>query len=125
MAPLITALVETVADTARRRAAASPGGRLYPPLGLVIDEAGQIAPLPSLPNLLADGGQGIVTFAILQSLAQEAGRWGEHGATPTGCPPGNEVSSAYVYTCVRRERAYPATAGHPPPPWRRHRTPHR
>jgi type IV secretion system protein VirD4 len=85
MAPLITALVETIADTARQRAAASPGGRLYPPLVLFIDEAAQIAPLPSLPSLpslLADGGgQGIVTLVILQSLGQARERWGEHGAT--------------------------------------------
>jgi type IV secretion system protein VirD4 len=82
MAPLITALVETIADTARRRAATSPGGRRHPPLGLFIDEAAQIGPLPSLPSLLADGGgQGIVTFVILQSLGQAQERWGEHDAT--------------------------------------------
>jgi len=82
MAPLITALVETIADTARRHAASSPGGRLSQPLGLFIDEAAQIAPLPTLPSLLADGGgQGIVTFVILQSLGQARERWGEHGAT--------------------------------------------
>jgi type IV secretory pathway TraG/TraD family ATPase VirD4 len=82
MAPLIAALVETIADTARRAAARAPGGRLSPPLGLLIDEAAQIAPLPSLPSLLADGGgQGIVTVVVLQSLGQARERWGEHGAT--------------------------------------------
>ena len=82
MAPLVAALVETIADTARRTAARAPGGRLTPPLGLLIDEAAQIAPLPSLPSLLADGGgQGIVTVVVLQSLGQARERWGEHGAT--------------------------------------------
>jgi len=82
MAPLVAALVETVADVARRRAARSRGGRLSPPLGLFIDEAAQIAPLPTLPSLLADGGgQGITTVVVLQSLGQARERWGDDGAT--------------------------------------------
>jgi hypothetical protein len=80
MAPLITALVESIADTARRRAAASPGGRLYPPLGLFIDRGGadRSAAFAAQPP---GRGQGIVTFVILQSLGQARERWGEHGAT--------------------------------------------
>ena len=78
IAPLIAALVQAVIDTARRRAAASPGGRLDPPLALVLDEAANIAPLPDLPILLSDGGgTGVTTVVVLQSLAQARGRWGE------------------------------------------------
>jgi len=81
LAPLITALVEDLTDTARQLAARSPGCRLDPPLLLLLDEAANIAPLPSLPSLLADGGgSGITTVAVLQSLAQARARWGPAGA---------------------------------------------
>ena len=77
VAPLLTALLEDLLDTARQRAAGQPGGRLDPPLLLLLDEAANIAPIPSLPNLLADdGGAGITTVAMLQSLAQARARWG-------------------------------------------------
>lgn len=78
VAPLITALIEDLVEGARRSAAHSPGGRLDPPLLLILDEAANIAPLPSLPSLLADGGGiGIPTIAVLQSLAQARARWGD------------------------------------------------
>ena len=81
VAPLVTALVEDLVDAARRQAAASPGGRLEPPLTLLLDEAANIAPIPSLPNLLADGGgSGVTTVCVLQSLAQARARWGQPGA---------------------------------------------
>ena len=81
VAPLITALLEDLLGVARRTAAHSPGGRLDPPLLLLLDEAANIAPIPSLPNLLADGGgTGITTVAVLQSLAQARHRWGQPGA---------------------------------------------
>jgi len=81
VAPLITALVEDVVEAARRRAARAPGGRLDPPLTLMLDEAANIAPLPSLPSLLSDGGgTGLTTLAVLQSLAQARARWGEEQA---------------------------------------------
>jgi type IV secretion system protein VirD4 len=81
VAPLITALLEDLLDTARTLAAAAPHGRLDPSLLLLLDEAANIAPIPSLPNLLADGGgAGITTVAVLQSLAQARARWGDAGA---------------------------------------------
>jgi type IV secretory pathway TraG/TraD family ATPase VirD4 len=81
VAPLITALLEDLLDTARTLAAGQPGGRLDPPLLLLLDEAANIAPIPSLPNLLSDGGgTGITTVTVLQSLAQARARWGEAGA---------------------------------------------
>jgi len=78
---LITALVEDLLDTSRARAASGPAGRLDPPLLLLLDEAANIAPIQTLPNLLADGGGvGITTVAVLQSLAQARARWGEAAA---------------------------------------------
>lgn len=81
VAPLITALLEDLLDTARTLAASAPQGRLDPPLLLLLDEAANIAPIPTLPNLLADGGgTGITTVVVLQSLAQARSRWGSSGA---------------------------------------------
>ncbi len=80
-AALVSALVEDLTETARRHAARSPGARLDPPLLLALDEIGNLAPLPSLPTLMAEGGgSGITTLAVLQSLAQARQRWGEHQA---------------------------------------------
>jgi type IV secretion system protein VirD4 len=81
VAPLITALVEALLDTARTTAATAYDGFLDPPLTVLLDEAANIAPIPSLPNLLADGGgSGITTICVLQSLAQARARWGQAGA---------------------------------------------
>jgi type IV secretory pathway TraG/TraD family ATPase VirD4 len=79
---LVAALVEDMAETARRMAAAAPGARLDPPLLLALDEIGNLAALPSLPALMADGGgTGITTLAVLQSLSQARDRWGEQQAS--------------------------------------------
>jgi type IV secretion system protein VirD4 len=81
VAPLVTALVEALLDTARTAAAETAHGFLDPPLTVLLDEAANIAPIPSLPNLLADGGgSGITTICVLQSLAQARARWGQAGA---------------------------------------------
>ncbi|HEY3547798.1 MAG TPA: TraM recognition domain-containing protein [Propionicimonas sp.] len=80
-APLVAAFVEDITETARTLAARSPGARLDPPLLLALDEIANLTPLPSLPQLLAEGGgSGITTLAVLQSLAQARDRWGEHAA---------------------------------------------
>lgn len=79
-ATLVAALVEDVVEVARKMAAASPGGRLDPPLGLILDEAANY-PLPSLPALMSEGGgTGITTMAVLQSLDQARHRWGRDAA---------------------------------------------
>ena len=79
-ATLVAALVEDVIEIARRLAAASPAGRLDPPLGLILDEAANY-PLPSLPALMSEGGgTGITTMAVLQSLDQARDRWGRDAA---------------------------------------------
>jgi type IV secretory pathway TraG/TraD family ATPase VirD4 len=81
VAPLVSGLVEALIDTARTLGAQSPTGRLDPPLTVLLDEAANIAPIPSLPNLLADGGgSGITTICVLQSMAQARARWSQAGA---------------------------------------------
>lgn len=78
---LVAALIEDVVETARRLAARSPGARLDPPVLLALDEIGNLAPLPSLPSLTAEGGgSGITTMPVLQSLAQARQRWGDNAA---------------------------------------------
>ncbi len=69
-------------ETARRLAARSPGARLDPPVLLALDEIGNLAPLPSLPVLMAEGGgTGLTVMPVLQSMAQARNRWGENAAT--------------------------------------------
>jgi type IV secretory pathway TraG/TraD family ATPase VirD4 len=73
-------LIEDIVETARRIAAASPGARLDPPLGLILDEAVNY-PLPSLPSLISEGGgTGITTIAVVQSMALARARWGQDEA---------------------------------------------
>ena len=79
---MVAAFIEDLVETARRMAARSPGARLDPPLLLALDEIGNLAPLPSLPGLMAEGGgTGITTMPVLQSLAQAREKWGDNAAT--------------------------------------------
>ena len=79
-APLVCALTGHIAREARRLAALQPGGRLDPPLTLVLDEAALISPVP-LESWTADmGGRGVTIVAAFQSRAQLLARWGEHDA---------------------------------------------
>jgi len=78
---LVAAFVEDLVETARRIAARSAGARLDPPLLLALDEVGNLAPLPSLPTLMAEGGgTGITAMPVLQSLAQAREKWSENAA---------------------------------------------
>ncbi|MGR0221573.1 TraM recognition domain-containing protein [Agromyces sp. ZXT2-6] len=80
-AALVSAFVEDLIETARRMAARNPGARLDPPLLLALDEIGNLAPLPSLPSLMAEGGgTGITTMPVLQSLAQARTKWSDNAA---------------------------------------------
>jgi len=80
-AALVASFVEDLIETARKIAARSPGARLDPPLLLALDEIGNLAPLPSLPTLMAEGGgTGITTLPVLQSLAQARDKWNENAA---------------------------------------------
>ncbi|WP_139738276.1 type IV secretory system conjugative DNA transfer family protein [Actinomyces wuliandei] len=77
VASVTTMLVDHVVSTARRRSDTLPGGRLTPPLSLVLDEAANIAPLPDLDSLYSEGaGRGIFVSAFFQDEAQVEKRWG-------------------------------------------------
>jgi type IV secretion system protein VirD4 len=81
LAPVISAFVTELTQAAETIAARSTGARLDPPLGLFLDEAANIAPLPQLPDLMSHaGGSGIFTTVVLQSTAQARARWGTDGA---------------------------------------------
>src|SRR5690625_3404382 len=71
-AALVAVLVEDLVETARRIAARSPGARLDPPLLLALDEIANLAPLPSLPVLMAEGGgTGITCVQIGRASCRE------------------------------------------------------
>jgi len=75
---LVGAFVEDVVEVARRLAAASSGGRLEPPLAVILDETANYR-VPSLASLMSEGGgTGIATTVVLQSLAQARAVWGDH-----------------------------------------------
>ena len=77
-APLVAALIEWIVDRAFARARAEKSERCEPPLFLALDEVANIAPLPSLPNLLSQGGgHGVVVTWASQSFAQMRDRYGD------------------------------------------------
>jgi type IV secretion system protein VirD4 len=78
---IIAALLEDITEAARQIASGCPGGRMEPPLSLILDEIANLCAVPSLPSLMADGGgSGISTHVVIQSLAQARDRWGEQAA---------------------------------------------
>jgi type IV secretory pathway TraG/TraD family ATPase VirD4 len=78
-APLIAALTDTVMRAAEQRAERE-GGRLDPPLTVVLDEAANICRIADLPDLYSHlGSRGITPVTILQSYEQGVTVWGEHG----------------------------------------------
>jgi len=103
LAPIVVGLLEEVRAAAYERAAASEraaghdraradgrpaaprrgaggehaAGHERPSVLLALDEVANIAPLPSLPSIAAEGGgQGLLTLACLQDLSQGRVRWG-------------------------------------------------
>jgi len=76
---LITALVSAVVEAARQEArrAVARGGRMDPPLLLLLDEVAKVCPLPEMPELVTDcASQGIVPVYALQSLEDGEWAWG-------------------------------------------------
>jgi len=71
LAPIVIAFLEAL----RRLTYLRPP--VCPPVLFVLDEVANIAPLPQLPSLVAEGGsQGLETVACLQDLSQARARWG-------------------------------------------------
>ncbi|MFD4634605.1 type IV secretory system conjugative DNA transfer family protein [Streptomyces sp. NPDC058284] len=82
--PLLTALASSVVEHGRRMAERSSSGRLDPPMTLVLDDVAAVAPLPQLPELLAEGAKrGLPTLALLRSREQGRARWPD-AELPTG-----------------------------------------
>lgn len=80
VSPLVAALTGEIAYEARRIAKAN-GGRLDPPLTMVLDEAAIICPVP-LDDWTADmGGFNISLFISAQDPAQLRQVWGPNGAS--------------------------------------------
>ncbi|MGH9066607.1 MAG: type IV secretory system conjugative DNA transfer family protein [Acidimicrobiales bacterium] len=74
LAPLVVALIEELVAAAYAHSARVPGG---PVVLFALDEVANIAPLPGLPALVAEGAsQGARTLACLQDLSQARARWG-------------------------------------------------
>jgi len=80
IAPLLAAVSEDILYQAKRLALIAPGGRIEPTLYCVLDEVANIAPLPSLPSLMNEGGgSGIAVSVFTQNLHQLLERWGDKG----------------------------------------------
>jgi len=78
-APLIAALTDCVMRAGRRQAERT-GGRLDPPMIVVLDEAANICRIADLPELYSHlGSRGMVPVTILQSYQQGVAVWGEPG----------------------------------------------
>ncbi len=78
-APLVAALTDRVMR-AGVTCAEQRGGRLDPPMLVLLDEAANICRIADLPQLYSHlGSRGIIPLTILQSYAQGAGVWGENG----------------------------------------------
>jgi len=74
--PYLSALIDDIDYAAREMAFVAPGGRLDPPLSLILDEIANLSPWPGLPVALSDGGGiGISTIVVLQSLSQARSGW--------------------------------------------------
>lgn len=78
-APLVAALTDRIMREATRTAERR-GGRLDPPLVVVLDEAANVCRIADLPDLYSHlGSRGIVPLTILQSYRQGTRVWGELG----------------------------------------------
>ena len=71
---------KAVATEAKRRAQRSPGGRLDPPVAVLLDEAANIAPLKDIPDLMSvAGSQSMFLMVVLQANSQGEMVWGPAG----------------------------------------------
>jgi hypothetical protein len=77
-APLVVGLVEEMRSAALRVSDRSPSGELPLPLLFALDEVANIAPLPSLPAILAEGrARSIVVLCAFQTYGQAQALWGQ------------------------------------------------
>ena len=77
--PLVAALTDRVMHVATN-AAEKAGGRLDPPMVVVLDEAANVCRIADLPELYSHlGSRGVLPLTILQSYRQGTRVWGDHG----------------------------------------------
>ncbi|CAL9677694.1 hypothetical protein SUDANB95_08021 (plasmid) [Actinosynnema sp. ALI-1.44] len=77
--PVVAAIVGELIEICFRAAGAN-GGRLDPPVNLILDEAANIVRLPELPNWYSYfGSMSLMVTTILQSREQGRAVWGEKG----------------------------------------------
>lgn len=78
--PIFSTVVEEVLAVVYETAAVT-GKPLDPPLLLVLDEAANIAPIPTLAQVASTGaGQGVQLLSIFQDIAQIIARYGKESA---------------------------------------------
>ena len=78
-APLVAALTDQVLRSATH-AAERAGGRLDPPMVVVLDEAANVCRIADLPEQYSHlGSRGVTPITILQSYPQGVRVWGGHG----------------------------------------------
>ncbi|MGH8933443.1 MAG: type IV secretory system conjugative DNA transfer family protein, partial [Egibacteraceae bacterium] len=93
--PLFIALITAVVRRAQEQAATQPGGLLDPRLLLCLDEAGNIASIPDLPELATTGrGQGIALLSIFHDFGQVEARYGRNAHTVVNGHRGKLILSA-------------------------------
>lgn len=81
VAPVFTMLIDEILHEASTRSQQMPGGFLWPPLSVTLDECANIAPIPNLDGYMSDsGGRGISLAAAFQSRDQAKKRWGDDAA---------------------------------------------
>jgi type IV secretory pathway TraG/TraD family ATPase VirD4 len=82
VAPLVAMFADFMFRKAQRISQGAPGGRLWPVLTMVLDEAPNVAAIPDMAGALSDsGGRGIRIIGFSQSFAQNRQRWGAEAAT--------------------------------------------
>lgn len=80
-APIVTALVESIAAEYRLMANRSATGKLETEMSFLLDEVTNVCPIPSLPKLMtAGGGSGLHTWIWAQGYGQLVERYGDAGA---------------------------------------------
>ena len=75
IAPLVVGLLDSIVEATF---AAQRRGLVTHPVNFVLDEAANIAPIPTLPKLASEGGgQGLLIAAFFQDFSQPVAIWGE------------------------------------------------
>ncbi|MHA7174855.1 type IV secretory system conjugative DNA transfer family protein [Arthrobacter monumenti] len=81
VAPLLSMFADHIVRTGQKEAQKRVGGRLWPVLTMILDEAVNTAAFPSMASVLSDsGGRGIRVIGFSQTFAQVRERWGRDGA---------------------------------------------